>query len=154
MALGLEEFSGVGLHTIINDLKDTSLVRLQKDLFKTIRALHDTGICHRDLKADNILLDPTLLEDNQQVTMEYMVIDLSDAALKHKTSEQCWRKLQKLDLRNMREIFLDARAAKVRLNGIYLSCHSANFYEPSRLLGWDSKNFPTSYLRTQTSKAI
>lgn len=73
VALGFEEFSGVGLHTIINDLKDTSLAILEKDLFKTIRALHDIGICHRDLKADNILLDPTMLEDNQQVTMEYMV---------------------------------------------------------------------------------
>ena len=122
MALGFEEYSGVGLHTIINDLKDTSLVKLEKDLFQTMRALHDIGICHRDLKADNILLDPTMLEDNQQVTMEYMVIDLSDAALKHKTSEHCWKKLQKLDFSNIREIFLDARAAKVQLNGIYLLC--------------------------------
>ncbi|KAF4629608.1 hypothetical protein G7Y89_g8540 [Cudoniella acicularis] len=112
MALGFEEFSGVGLHTIINELKDTCLAKFEKDLFKTIRALHDVGICHRDLKADNILLDPTMLEDNQQVTMEYMVIDLSDAVLKHKTSEHCWRELQKLDLRNIREIFADARAAK------------------------------------------
>lgn len=122
VALGFEKFSGVGLHTIINDLKDTSLAKFEKDLSKTIRALHDIGICHRDLKADNVLLDPTMLEDNQQVTMEYMVIDLSEAALKHKTSEHCWRKLQKLDLSYMRGMFSDARAAKVRLNGIYLSC--------------------------------
>ncbi len=120
MALGFEEFSGVGLHTIINDLKDPCLAKFENDLSKTMRALHDVGICHRDLKADNILLDPTMLEDNQQVTTEYMVIDLSDAILKHKTSEHCWRKLQKLDLRNMREIFSDARAVKVRLKGIYL----------------------------------
>lgn len=122
VALGFEEFSGVGLHTIINDLNDTCLAKLEKDLFKTIQALHDIGICHRDLKADNILLEPTMLEDNQHVTMEYMVIDLSDAALKHKTSEHRWRKFQKLDLRDVRIIFVDARAAKVRLHGIYLSC--------------------------------
>ncbi len=121
MALGFEEFSGVGLHTIINELKDTCLAKLEKDLSETIRALHDIGICHRDLKADNILVDPLMLEYSPQIPIQYMVIDLSDAVLKHKTSEHCWRKLQKLDLRNMRGMFLDARAVKVRLNGIYLS---------------------------------
>ena len=55
-------------------------------------------------------LDPNMLEDNQ---VEYMVIDLSDAVLKNKTSEFRWRQLQKLDMRNMREIFSDARAVKV-----------------------------------------
>jgi serine/threonine protein kinase len=118
VALGFEEFSGVGLHTIINDLNDMCLAKLEKDLFKTIQALHEIGICHRDLKADNILLNPSMLEHNQQVTIEYMVIDFSDAALRHETSVHRWRKLQKLDFKYMREIFLEARAAKVRVNKI------------------------------------
>ena len=58
MALGFEEFSGVVLHTVINDLKDICLAKLEDDLSETMRALHDVGICHRDLKADNILFRP------------------------------------------------------------------------------------------------
>lgn len=113
VALGFEEFSGVGLYTIIEDLKPSTLTRLEKGLLKTLRALHNIGICHGDIKANNILLNPIILEDEQRAALEYMVIDLSDAVLKHKTSERRWARLQKDDLIDMRGIFHDARAEKV-----------------------------------------
>lgn len=119
-ALGFEEFNGVGLDTVINDLRDTSLARLEKGLLQTIRALHHIGMCHGDIKEDNILLDPAILEGNQQAAMRYMVIDLSDAVLKHKTTEHRWRECKQRDLSATREIFTNARADKVRPATIYL----------------------------------
>ncbi|KAA8565418.1 hypothetical protein EYC84_011120 [Monilinia fructicola] len=146
VALGFEEFSGVGLYTIIEDLKPSTLTRLEKGLLKTLRALHNIGICHGDIKANNILLNPIILEDEQRAALEYMVIDLSDAVLKHKTSERRWARLQKDDLIDMRGIFHDARAEKAAKLGF---CTLSNILPSGPSLNKDTIKQPAIDIKTQ-----
>ncbi|CAD6444320.1 5ec3d1ec-c06e-4f8f-bdde-6ff63ac63a3e [Sclerotinia trifoliorum] len=120
-ALGIEIFNGVGFDTISkDDLEDEWLAKFESDLTQTVRAFHDAGVCHGDIKADNILVDPRILKGSKQVEREYIVIDLSAAVLKHKVSENIWKKLQKRDLSCTRVIFETIKAQKALTSGLEL----------------------------------
>ncbi|KAF7865512.1 hypothetical protein EAF04_006486 [Stromatinia cepivora] len=112
-ALGIEIFKGVGFDTLpIADLEDEWMTKFESDLSQTVRAFHDAGVCHGDLKANNILVDPKILKGSKQVEREYIVIDLSAAVLKHKVSERTWEKSRKHDLTCTRVIFEVIKAQK------------------------------------------
>ncbi|KAJ8065010.1 hypothetical protein OCU04_007313 [Sclerotinia nivalis] len=114
-------FDGVGFDTIPHaDLEDEWMTKFESDLSQTVRAFHDAGVCHGDLKANNILVDPRILKGNKKVEREYIVIDLSAAVLRHKVSEDAWEKLQKHDLRCTRVIFETIKAQKALTSGLEL----------------------------------
>jgi hypothetical protein len=58
-----------------------------------------------------------MLEDDQQDATDYILIDLTEAVFRRRSSEHWWELLRKRDQSNLREMFSNARAAKVRPNG-------------------------------------
>lgn len=102
------------------------MTKFESDLSQTVRALHDAGVCHGVIKANNILVDPRILKGSKQIEREYIVIDLSAAILKHKVSERIWKRSQNHDLKCTRMIFEEIKAQKIRLNErnfLFSYCH-------------------------------
>lgn len=92
------------------------LKRSEDDLLAIVQSFHrDMGICHGDIKAPNILAG--------HGAADFVLLDLSEAIMKADVPQSLWARACVQDVRDLREIFTTARAAKVcenkRFNGIF-----------------------------------
>lgn len=110
IGIGIERVEGLRLCDLINDMPDEELKDFEEKMLAALLDLHnDFEICHKDIKADNILLPRSL----SSRSTGFVVIDLSEAIIRKYTLDEVWKKACKDDLQALREIFMDARSAKV-----------------------------------------
>lgn len=108
--IGIERVEGLRLCDLINDMPDEELKDFEEEMLAALLDLHNGfEICHKDIKADNILLPRSLASRSTG----FVVIDLSEAIIRKYTLDEVWKKASKDDIQALREIFMDARSAKV-----------------------------------------
>jgi len=90
-ALGLEKINGLDLESVIHDMSEEQLTQLEKKLRLDLQILHDkAGICHGDIKEDNIMVTVTSYP-NDGDTQIPIFIDFSHAMrMKECDTERDW----------------------------------------------------------------
>lgn len=111
IGIGIERVEGLRLCELINHMPHEELKDFEEKMLAALLNLHNGfEICHKDIKADNILLPRALLSRSTG----FVVIDLSEAIIRKYTLDTVWMKACKQDIQALPEIFMDARSAKVR----------------------------------------
>lgn len=110
IGIGIERVEGLRLCDLINDMPDEELKDFEEKMLAALLDLHNGfEICHKDIKADNILLPRSL----SSRSTGFVVNDLSEAIIRKYTLDAVWKKACKDDIQALREIFMDARSAKI-----------------------------------------
>lgn len=71
----MERAPGLTLNKIVASLELTAVQSIFKQLVATVGYLHENGVCHRDLRPDNIVVEPSdfkiiLIDFNVAVTLQ------------------------------------------------------------------------------------
>ena len=79
IGIGIERVEGLRLCDLINDMPDEELKDFEEKMLAALLDLHNGfEICHKDIKADNILLPSSL----SSRSTGFVVIDLSEAIIR------------------------------------------------------------------------
>lgn len=109
--IAIEKIEGSHFDKGIEDLSDEEFKSLEEKLLAAISNLHNiVGICHRDIKGDNILLTGS----RNPWLGGFVIIDLSDAIIrKSMPDDKMWQKACREDEMAVRRLFKNAKSAKV-----------------------------------------
>ncbi|RDL35175.1 uncharacterized protein BP5553_07106 [Venustampulla echinocandica] len=114
--VAIERVKGLRLDKrLMKDMSDEELRSLEERLLAALSDLHNNGICHRDIKGDNILLA------GSQHPWGFVIIDFSDAITRKSTPYNAqWKSACSGDRVTILELFKDARSSKAVIAGCQL----------------------------------
>jgi len=132
------------LGELVNDMTNGELKLFEEKISTALSDLHKTvEICHKDIKADNILLLPPHTSRSDG----FVIIDLSEGIIRKDTSDAIWKKACKEDIQALREIFKDARSVKVGgRNSFNITGSQSDLVDPCRQSWLVASLFKMQYL--------